>query len=286
MQAVHWSLTRRNQLLVPVVLPHLAVARVSGVDAGAFLQAQLSADVAALGEGEATFACYCSPRGQVFGLLLVCRVGEEFRLVANRELLHGMLKRLGLFVLRARVVLEMMDGLAVQGCQAGAGDRDAGRGFEPGGLGLAYLLIEQIEGLAQDRGNWKEQELLKGVVWLTPATSERFIPQMLGMEGIGAVSFSKGCYPGQEIIARARYLGKVKRRPLLLRLTDAPEPAAGEYLRLRDGEQWLEGNAVDSVVPPDADPPGSVLVFAVAPAPQNSVDSVTIGGRDYRCATI
>jgi folate-binding protein YgfZ len=272
--------------LAPVVLPYLAVARVSGVDAGAFLQAQLSADVAALGESEATFACYCSPRGQVFGLLLVCRLGEEFRLVANRELLHGMVKRLGLFVLRARVELEMMNGLAVQGCQAGADDRNAGGAFEPGGLGLAYRLIEQTEGLAEDRGHWKERELLKGVVWLAPATSERFIPQMLGMEAIGAVSFSKGCYPGQEIIARARYLGKVKRRPLLLRLFDAPEPSAGESLSLRDGEQRLEGNVIDSVVTPDADPSGSVLVLAVAPVPQSVVKSVAFGSRDYRCATI
>lgn len=286
MQAVHWSLPRRNLLLAQLALPYLAVARVSGVDAGAFLQAQLSADVAVLAEGGATFACYCSPRGQVFGLLLVCRLGEEFRLVANRDLLPGMVKRLGLFVLRARVSMEMMEGLAVQGCRAGADERDVGRAFQPGGLDLAYRLIEKTEGLAEDRGRWKEQELLRGVVWLAPATSERFIPQMLGMEGIGAVSFSKGCYPGQEIIARARYLGKVKRRPMLLRLPDAPEPAAGESLRLRDGEQWLEGNAVDSVVPPDAETPGSVLVFAVAPAPQNSVDSVSFGGRDYRCATI
>ena len=272
--------------MTQVELPYLAVARVSGADAGAFLQAQLSADIAALADGGSTFACYCSPRGQVFGLLLVCRLGEEFRLVADRGLLPGMVKRLGLFVLRARVVLEMEEALAVQGCKAGPDRQGLAGEFEPHGLGLAYRLLERTPGLEPDQGRWREQELRKGVVWLGAATSERFIPQMLGMDGIGAVSFSKGCYPGQEIIARARYLGKVKRQPLLLQVLAAPEPIPGESLRLRDGEHWLEGTVVDSVVLSCSAEPGAVLVFAVAPVPESPVDTVAYAGGDYRCATM
>jgi folate-binding protein YgfZ len=217
--------------LTQVELPYLAVARVSGADAGAFLQAQLSADIAALADGGSTFACYCSPRGQVFGLLLVCRVGEEFRLVADRGLLPGMVKRLGLFVLRARVVLEMQEALAVQGCKA-APDRQGLAGeFEPHGLGLAYRLLEWTPDLEPDQGRWREQELRKGVVWLGAATSERFIPQMLGMDVIGAVSFSKGCYPGQEIIARTQNLGSVKKRlEQLQSAAPGPAPPAGTVL--------------------------------------------------------
>lgn len=272
--------------MIPVALPQLAVARVKGADAGAFLQAQLSADVAALPDGGATFACYCSPRGQVYGLLLVCRLGDEFRLVADRALMPVILKRLGLFVLRARVVLEMADGMAVQGCAADPRAQASGGGFQPGNLGLAYHLVTRTPGMVEDSGHWKEQELLKHVVWLDPATSERFIPQMLGLDSIGAVSFSKGCYPGQEIIARARYLGKVKRRPLLLKLFGSPKPASGESLRLRDGARWLDGTVVDSLALPGEANTETVLVFAVAPVPEGSVDTATYAGRDYRCATI
>jgi len=270
----------------PVTLPHLAAARVSGVDAGAFLQAQLSADVAALADGGATFACYCSPRGQVFGLLLVCRLGDEFRLVADRGLLAGMIQRLSLFVLRSRVTLEVLDGLLVQGCPVGAGNQGSDGAFQPGGLGLAYRLTEKTPGLAEDRGRWKEQELRRNVVWLDPATSERFIPQMLGLEGIGAVSFSKGCYPGQEVIARARYLGKVKRKPLLLELHGAPELIPGAPLRLLDGEHWLDGTVVDSVALQEAAQPPAALLFAVAPVPEGPIETVTYAECDYRCATI
>jgi len=286
MQAVQRVLPWRNLELTPLALPHLAVARVSGADAGAFLQAQLSADVAALADGAATFACYCSPRGQVFGLLLVCRVGDEFRLVADSSLLPGLIKRLGLFVLRARVVLEIVKGLVVQGCPVDANGQGGDGGYQPNGLGLAYRLIEEKPGLAEDQGHWKEQELRKNVVWLGAETSERFIPQMLGLDGIGAVSFSKGCYPGQEVIARARYLGKVKRKPLLLRLIGAPELVTGESLRLRDGECWLEGTVIDSVALPGSAGPGDMLVFAVAPVPQGSIDTAAYAGCDYRCATI
>jgi len=272
--------------LTPLALPYLAVARVSGADAGAFLQAQLSADVAALADGGATFACYCSPRGQVFGLLLVCRVGEEFMLVADRSLLPGMMKRLGLFVLRARVTLDLLDRLAVQGCQAASGSQGADPTFQPGALGLAYRLIEETPGLAEDQGRWKEQELRNNVVWLGAATSERFIPQMLGLDAIGAVSFRKGCYPGQEVIARARYLGKVKRKPVLLEVVGAPEFVPGEPLGLRDGERWLEGTVIDSVALHGADPSETTLVFAVAPAPEGPIETVTYAEGVYRCATM
>jgi folate-binding protein YgfZ len=286
MRAVHCNPSRRNLDLIPVALPQLAVARVSGADAGAFLQAQLSADVAALPDGGATFACYCSPRGQVYGLLLVCRLGDEFRLAADRALLPAMLKRLGLFVLRARVELELADGVAVQGCPADPRAQVSDGGFQPANLGLIYHLVTRTPGMVEDSGHWKEQELLKHVVWLDPATSERFIPQMLGLDSIGAVSFSKGCYPGQEIIARARYLGKVKRQPLLLKLFGAPRPASGAPLRLRDGARWLDGIVVDSVAVPGETSTETVTVFAVAPVPEGSVDAATYAGRDYRCATI
>lgn len=272
--------------MTPVTLPHLAVARVSGADAGSFLQAQLSADVAVLADGGATFACYCSPRGQVFGLLLVCRVGEEFRLVADSRLLPVMVQRLGLFVLRARVVLAKVDGLVVQGLWPGHDTPAADRVFKPFGMELSYRLVAGTAESTGDEAGWKEQELRQNVAWLGPATSERFIPQMLGFDRIGAVSFSKGCYPGQEVIARARYLGKVKRQPLLLHLFENPQPVPGEPLQLMQNEQQLDGTVVDSVTSVTGPGHKAVLVFAVAPVPTGALQAVRYAGIDYRCATI
>jgi folate-binding Fe-S cluster repair protein YgfZ len=87
-------------------LDYLAAARFSGKDAGGFLHAQLSADVQALAPGQATFAAYCSPRGQVLGVLLVCRRRDDYLAAASAALLPGMLQRLRLFVLRSQVTLE------------------------------------------------------------------------------------------------------------------------------------------------------------------------------------
>lgn len=269
--------------MTPVTLPHLAVARVSGADAGSFLQAQLSADVAALAHGGATFACYCSPRGQVYGLLLVCRCGDEFRLIADAALLRGMLERLGMFVLRARVAFERAYDLEVSAHESAAlQDVD----YQPGGFDLCYRCVAAGSGTASSEraAGWKEKELRRGIVWLGPQTTERFIPQMLGFDRIGAVSFGKGCYPGQEIIARARYLGEVKRKPLLLQITGLGELAPGSSLKLQDDRAWLQGTVVDSV-----NLSGRLketLAFVVSPVPAGSIERAEYEGGSYRCATI
>lgn len=276
-------------------LPYLAVARVQGPDAAAFLQAQLSADIAALPGAGATFACYCSPRGQVYGLLLVCREpgrpggesAENFLLAGASGLLPPILERLRRFVLRARVTLEPAGDLAV--CAAPAAEASAA-GVYSTSPGLAYRIAEtsQCAPDARAAATWKALELRHGVAWLDVATSERFIPQMLGFDGLGAVSFSKGCYPGQEIVARARYLGTVKRKPLRLLVDEAPELPPGSAVRLLQAADagngsWLDGTVIDSV-PGGAEEQATVLV--VAAAPKGNVTSLEYEARSYFCATM
>lgn len=265
---------------MPIALPHLSAALASGPDARAFLQAQLSADIEGLEDGGATFACYCSPKGQVFGLLLVTRSGDDYPIVGSADLLPGMIARLGLFVLRARVELQMAPELAVLGL-SDPGSTDAARGFSPPGTGLTYALATGGEGRAERFERWKERELRAGVAWLGPETTERFIPQMLGFDALGAVSFSKGCYPGQEIIARARYLGRVKRKPQLLQAESAPL-APGSGVKLVAAEASLDGTVVDSAALPDA----GCLLLVVAPEITGPIGELEHEGRSYRCATI
>jgi len=273
-----------------VPLPALSVARVSGPDAADFLQAQLSADIAALAPDAAGFACYCSPRGQVLGLLLVCRRDEDFLMLAARSLLPGLVDRLRMFVLRARVEMQIEPEWAICGSPDptdAAADRSVWRAGE---TGLYYAVIEEgapgsgkaIDGERNDA--WKRAEFEAGICWLGPETAERFIPQMLGFDRIGAVSFSKGCYPGQEIVARARYLGRVKRKPLLLAAEGRITPQPGSHADLlRDGV-WSDATVVDSV-PAGTD---STWVFVVGPAdPEEAgVKALRLDGADYRCATM
>jgi hypothetical protein len=266
--------------LAPHALPYLAAARTTGPDAAAFLQAQLSADIAALKGGGATFACYCSPRGQVYGLLLVCREAGDFILVGAAELLPSILERLRRFVLRARLAFEPADGLAVCGVPP---ERVAAAGDYHTVPGLSYRIAAQGECAAHGTLDWKARELQHGVAWLGVETSERFIPQVLGCDRIGAVSFSKGCYPGQEIVARARYLGTVKRKPLHLLVDAAPPIPPGTAIRVQAGDAWLDGTAIDSA------PLGTrrqTMVFAVAAVPAGTVRAVEFEDRSYRCATM
>jgi folate-binding protein YgfZ len=107
---------------------------------------------------------------------------------------------------------------------------------------------------------WRRAELLFGVPWLNAASSEKYIPQMLGLDGIGAVSFSKGCYPGQEVIARARHLGEVKRRPQVLDIDGpkAPDLKSPCFIRTSDGQ--VEATVVHCV----ANSATSYTIFVVA----------------------
>lgn len=247
-------------------LPYLAVARFSGEEACAFLQSQLSADIAALEPGMATFACYCTPKGQVLGLLRVQRTAQEYRVAGARGLLPGMLQRLKMFVFRTRVHFEAAEDLCVYGLGPGE-----------------YLFEECAEDGAADVSAWKAAELQAGVAWLGAGSSEKFIPQMLGFDTIGAVSYSKGCYPGQEIVARAKYLGKVKRKPVHARVAGMPLPEAGARLSVLRGGEWSDAVTVDAVQADDI----GVQLMAVAPSePAAPVTEIEYGGKSYRCATM
>jgi hypothetical protein len=262
-------------------LHYLSVARFNGPDAGVFLHAQLSADIAALEPGDSTYACYCSPRGQVIALLLVCRRQDEYLVAAAATLLPRILTRLRMFVLHSSLEFSADPATTVYGVGAQEGLSDSGA-FIPGGSGLHYLLSESVAENNGRSGLIKAQEIRKRVTWLDPETSEKYIPQMLGFEQIGAVSFTKGCYPGQEIIARSRYLGKVKRKPLVVQVEEELFISPAERLELHRAGAWSQATVIDSA-PDDA---AGTLFFMVASAePTDGPDQLRFQGRSYRCAT-
>jgi hypothetical protein len=227
-------------------LPYLSVAHFSGPDTGAFLQAQLSADIAALTDGQSTFAAYCSPRGQVFGLLLVGRQAEGYFLVGSAQLLPSILQRLRIYVLRAKVEIEHLDEVKVCGLTATGPGGPAGVLLAPESVPLQYAVVSEntVSGPAGE--DWRIAELSHGVAWLDSNTTEKFIPQMLNYDQIGAVSFSKGCYPGQEIVARAHYLGKVKRKALVLKVEGHSNMENGSKLQVQYEEAATSATLIDS----------------------------------------
>jgi folate-binding protein YgfZ len=245
------------------LVPYLATARFSGADAGNFLQAQLSADILALKDGENTLACYCTPKGQVLGLLLVERRADGYDIAARDVLLPGILQRLRMYVLRSKVEIDAAPGRVVVGAP-----------------GPAYRFADDGRPM-DDEATWRAHELRAGVAWLDEVSRESYIPQMLGYDALGAVSFQKGCYPGQEIVARARYLGKVKRKPVIAELQGAISLENGGKLRLMRGGEWSDAVLVDH-----AGDGARTVLFTVARAePEAAVESVETDGRRYACAT-
>ena len=215
------------------------VIRASGADAAAFLQGQLTNDVAGLGTGSACLAGFCSAKGRLQASFVVWRPSaDEFLLSCPREILAPTLKRLSMFVLRAKCRLSdasdelavfavagppaaaMLDGMAVGQVDARGATTllrvpDAAgvqRGWLVAGTG-AEADVPAAEAISLETWRWLEVE--SGIVTIEAATVDRFVPQMVNFELVGGVDFQKGCYPGQEVVARSQYRGTTKRRTLL-----------------------------------------------------------------------
>jgi len=233
-----------------VKLNYLSALRFSGADAGSFLHNQLSADVLGLASGESTFACYCEPKGRVLALMLVHRIDGDYYVILSNALATVVAERLKIYRMRSRVDIEVLSE-AVAGLSADDKTVPAStlvaRIHVPGSAMQLALTVADIatdtDTIAQ--AAWKHAELQMGITWLGPETSGEFLPQMLGFEQIGAVNYRKGCYPGQEIVARTHYLGKIKRHPRLLHCKLAACPKPMEKVNVLADDQAYEAVIAD-----------------------------------------
>lgn len=215
-------------------LPFFGVVRVSGDDRADFLHNQLSNDIHNLQPGQACYATYNTPKGRVLANMIVLNRGGDLLLVMAQDLIETIVKRLRMYVLRAKAVFEPLSGFAVAGELAG--DAEAVIAAEPSlafgaenhdnvwCIGLPHtgrLKVGAAEQLpehdAAAENAWNLHEIRSGYPWISAATKETAVAQMLNQHIIGGVHFRKGCYPGQEIIARAQYRGQVKRGLAVLR---------------------------------------------------------------------
>jgi tRNA-modifying protein YgfZ len=236
-------------------LHHLGVIRVQGADAASFLQGQLTQDFALLGAGEARLAAFCTAKGRMQASFIGFRRGDEILLVCSRDVLAPTLKRLSMFVLRAKARLTdasaefVLAGLAGDAVPSRASSpwsltESAGGQLvglypadgQPRALWVGPAPATLPAGAAMDPSLWQWGEVRSGIAMVTAPIVEAFVPQMLNYESVGGVNFKKGCYPGQEVVARSQFRGTLKRRAFIAHADD--ELAAGqEVFQAADPEQ-------------------------------------------------
>jgi tRNA-modifying protein YgfZ len=245
-----------------------------GEEAASFLHNQLTNDVEHLGPGDVRLAGYCSPKGRLLASFLMWRNETTIFLQLSRDIQVAVQKRLSMFVLRAKAKLsdatEAPANQVVLGLGGGLAEAVLQTWFDTlpakpfakldhplgtlirvadafGAARYQWLLSAEVAQTVAaelaDRltvgGNqaWHLSEIHAGIPQIAKATQEQFVPQMVNLELLGGVNFKKGCYPGQEIVARSQYLGKLKRRTTLVSIPDPTAAAGAEVFATADPEQ-------------------------------------------------
>jgi hypothetical protein len=223
-------------------LSQFGLIKATGEDAATFLHNLLSNDVQHLGRGRAERCGFCSPKGRLLADFLIWREDHDYYLQLAADIQPALVKKLGMYVLRSKVKLSDANNdivlLGIAGSEAAVAIKALGADVPPAPLDVSHFaegsairleehrfqlaigadaavrVWEQLAGLAKPVGTpaWRWLEIVAGIPHITSLTQEEFVPQMANLELIGGVSFTKGCYPGQEVVARTKYLGKVKRR--------------------------------------------------------------------------
>jgi len=287
-------------------LSHLGLIAAHGADTQAFLQSQFTNDAREVNATRSQLSGYCSAKGRLLALFRIFQRGETAYLQFPQELLEATLKRLRMFVMRAKVTLDDASDtwvrIGVAGPQAeqqlsaaigrlppavnevvNANDITVLR--LPGVQPRFELMGEQlhIQALWQRLAAqmmpvgaevWSLLDILAGVPEVFKSSVEEFVPQMVNLTALGGVNFKKGCYPGQEIVARMQYLGTLKRRMYLAHIDANLPPAAGTplYEAGSDGMQ-----SIGAIVNAQPAPNGECSALAVVVIAAAERDAVRLG---------
>jgi hypothetical protein len=231
--------------------PDWGVVLAEGPDAGSFLQGQLTNDVLLLPTGQARFTGYCSAKGRLMASFILLKVSnEQYLMVCHKDLLQATVKRLSMFVMRAKVKLtDASENYELRGLLGEAANlacpslnsevpwqafQDAESYFiklhpaKNSGTSVQRTLWIGLKDSESSKeflsqaltsattDDWQLAEVLSGISMVQTITSEAFVPQMLNYESVQGVSFKKGCYPGQEVVARSQFRGTLKRRAYIV----------------------------------------------------------------------
>jgi len=261
------SATVTNGILAD--LSHLSLLKLSGEDAVSFLQGQVTNDVKQLNGNNSQYTGYCTPKGRLIALFLAYRHADNLYLQLDKRLAEAITKRLRMYVLRSKVVIEDISDNTVRMGISGKSAETALRGLFPALPSVVHEVVSNEKGLlirlpgpvpryelisdaahAENiwqqlrqqlepvgRNAWEWLEIQAGVPDIQPGTQEEFVPQMVNLDVLGGINFKKGCYTGQEIVARTHYLGKVKRRTQLAHLSGENQPQPGDDVFVDDGNE-------------------------------------------------
>ena len=273
----------------------------TGDEARAFLHAQLTSDIAGLGPDAARRAGWCSAKGRLLATFLVIPQGSGFLLQLSRDLAAPVARRLAMFILRAKVKLADVSSewtqlgvwgpsaakqLDALGLQAPVADLGVAHGADSVVVRLTaqrFLVAvpparrHQVLGASTGGGSeaWTLEEIRAGWPMVVLATQDLFVPQMVSLERLGAVDFNKGCYPGQEIVARTQYRGVLKRRMVRARAAAPAVPAADVYAEDMPGQ--ASGSVVSAAPLPEG---GSELLAVVQISSIESGSALSLGAPD------
>lgn len=256
------------------VISDQGLIAVSGDDAASFLHKQLTNDIEHLAAGEVRLAAYCTPKGRIQASFLIWRHGDAILLQLPRAIQPALQKRLQMFVMRDKAKLADATDASDNSVLLGLGGKAADAALLPlfttlpvapyqvihHALGTLMRLADAFgapryqwftsaetalaawpaltASLAKAGGDaWALAGIHAGIPQITTKTQEQFVPQMVNLELLGGVNFKKGCYPGQEIVARSQYLGKLKRRTALARIGQAGVNPGDEVFDVADPDQ-------------------------------------------------
>ncbi len=276
-------------------LSHLGMIRAHGPDSATFLQGQLTCDVQQVSAHHSVLGAYCSPKGRALACLRLFKREQTYYLELPQVLVESTITRLRKYVLRAKIELqngnEDLVSMGIAGPATPAllserlgltdGELTVDTVLQADGITLISLpgstprfelhgTIADMQAvwrqltpdlLAVGAEAWRLLDILAGLPTVYPETVEAFVPQMLNLQLLGGISFKKGCYTGQEIVARTQHLGKLKRRMVLARVDSPTPPRPGDVLfSPHAGPSQSAGQVVDAARHPD----GDYAVLAVA----------------------
>jgi folate-binding protein YgfZ len=286
-------------------LSYLSLLQISGDDALTFLQGQVTNDVKLLNGSNSQYAGYCTPKGRLLALFLAYRHAGDFFLQVDASVAEAIAKRLRMYVLRSKVQITDVSEMTVRMGVAGKNVPTVLNALFPQiplqpldfatsshGILLrlpgdhpryeiiahadgAHHLWTQLKQQLKPVGKpcWEWLEIQAGIPDIVPATQEEFVPQMVNLDALGAINYKKGCYTGQEIVARTHYLGKVKRRMQPAHITGEARPQPGD-------DVFVDGSneAVGKIVRSSPSPVGGYDVLAEVRLESLDTGLLTCGG--------
>jgi len=281
-------------------LANLAVVCARGADAASFLHGQLTQDIQGLSDNEAKLAGYCTAKGRLLATMVVWRkpgdAEDALCMLVRADLAAALVKRLSMFVLRAQVKLavesvavygvtttqpeQAISGVPWQCVHTASGTWITAPGADTQSVRGWWIGAAAEASAETDAAVWDSEDIAAGLPWIAAATQDLFIPQTLNLDLIGGVSFTKGCYPGQEVVARSHYRGTVKRRMAggvvagaITSVSTDIAPAADVYQR--DHPDQPCGRIINA-----ASTDGMTRVLFEAPLDAVAVGGLHVGGVD------